>query len=178
MQGEADQIPDQEPGNIIFSLVQTEHEIFKRAGADLQAEIEVTLAEAICGFSRVVVKHLDGRGIHIKHPQQARRAIEPGQVLKIEGEGMPYKKSDSKGDLYLTIKIKFPDSDWLQDNQTIEKLRQLLPKPGKPIPTDLIDEVVYDECGNLEDFGADEEEGGNGWVDEDEEDGQQQCATQ
>lgn len=178
LQGEADQIPDQEPGDIIFSLVQTEHDIFRRAGADLQAEIEVTLAEALCGFSRVVIKHLDGRGIQIQHPQPIQRVLEPGQVLKVEGEGMPQKKSDAKGDLYLVVKVRFPDYGWLEKNNAIGKLRDLLPQPDKPISADVIDEVTYDEQANIEDFGVGEEGGGDGWVDEDEEDGQAQCAQQ
>ena len=103
LEGEADQVPDQEPGNIVFTLVQTEHNTFRRAGSDLSATIEVTLAEALCGFSRVVIKHLDGRGLHIQHPQPIANVLEPGQVIKVEGEGMPYKKSDLKGDLYLLV---------------------------------------------------------------------------
>lgn len=182
LEREADQIPDQEPGDIIFGLVQTEHPTFRRAGVDLSADMEVTLAEALCGFSRVVVKHLDGRGIHIQHPQHNARILEPGQIIKVSGEGMPYKKSDLKGDLYLVVKIKFPEHDWLVKNQAIPKLRELLPKPDKPIETDVVDNVTYDESANLDDFGAGAE--GEGWVDDDEKeegDGEgkgPQCAQQ
>lgn len=63
LQGEADQVPDQEPGDIIFELKETDHDTFARAGADLASDIEITLAEALAGFSRVVLTHLDGRGI-------------------------------------------------------------------------------------------------------------------
>lgn len=178
LEGEADQVPNQEPGDIVFSLVQTEHEIFRRQGTDLSAEIEVSLAEALCGFSRVVVKHLDGRGIQIQHPQPKTRVLEPGQVFKVAGEGMPHKKSDLKGDLYLIIKVKFPERAWLEHNQVIEKLRELLPKPEKPIQATEIDEVTYDATASLDEFGQGEDDGGT-WVDEDEEEeGQPQCAQQ
>ena len=178
LEREADQIPDQEPGDIIFGLVQTEHPTFRRAGVDLSADMEVTLAEALCGFSRVAVKHLDGRGIHIQHPQHIARVLEPGQVIKVSGEGMPYKKSDLKGDLYLVVKIKFPEHDWLVKKQAIPKLRELLPKPDEPIETKVVDDVTYDESANLDDFGAGAE--GEGWVDDDEkEEGDgPQCAQQ
>jgi DnaJ family protein A protein 2 len=178
LEGEADQIPNQEPGDIIFSLVQIEHPTFRRAGVDLLADTEVTLAEALCGFSRVVIKHLDGRGIHLQHPQPIARVLKPGQVIKVSGEGMPYKKSDMKGDLYLVVNIKFPEHDWLVKNQAITKLQELLPKPDKPIETDVVDDVTYDESANLDDFGAGAE--GEGWVDDDEEeDGKgPQCAQQ
>ena len=176
LEGEADQVPDQEPGDIVFGLVQTEHPTFRRAGVDLSADIDVTLAEALCGFSRVVIKQLDGRGIHIQHPQPIARVLEPGQVIKVSGEGMPHKKSDLKGDLYLVVKIRFPDHDWLVKNEAIPKLRELLPKPDEPIETDVVDDVTYDESANLEDFGAGADS--QDWVDDDEEEGGQQCAQQ
>ena len=176
LEGEGDQIPDQEPGDIVFSLVQTKHDVFTRSGADLLADIKVTLAEALCGFSRVVVKHLDGRGIQIQHPQPAARVLEPGQVIKVAGEGMPHKKSEQKGDLYLIVKVKFPDYGWLESQGALDKLKNLLPKPEPPIEADITDDVSYDESANLETFGG--AEGGEDWEDEEEEGAQAQCAQQ
>ena len=178
LEGEADQIPDQEPGDIVFTLVQTEHKIYQRSGADLQAEIEITLAEALCGFSRAVIKHLDGRGIQINHSHSKARVLEPGQIIKVEGEGMPQKKSDLKGDLYLVLKVKFPSNRWLEENQAAEKLQELLPKPEKPIAVDVVDEVTYDENASLESFGAGEHGSDEGWEDEEEEGGRPQCTQQ
>lgn len=177
MEGEGDQTPDQEPGDIVFGLVQTKHDVFTRSGADLSAEIEVTLAEALCGFSRVVVKHLDGRGLHIQHPQAAARVLEPGQVIKVAGEGMPHKKSEQKGDLYLMVKILFPDYGWLETQGALNKLKDILPKAEPPMQADVVDDVAYDETATIDDFG--EGEGGGDWVDEEEEAGNQaQCAQQ
>lgn len=177
LEGEADQVPDQEPGDIVFSLVQTEHSVFRRSGTDLSANIDVTLVEALCGFSRVVIKHLDGRGLHIQHPQPIARVLEPGQVIKVAGEGMPHKKSDLKGDLYLVVNIKFPERSWLEENQVMSKLQELLPKPDEPIKPDVVDDVTYDETASLEDFGTGAE-GGETWVDEDEGEEGPQCAQQ
>ena len=176
LEGEADQVPEQEPGDIVFSLVQIEHKIFRRAGADLSAEIEITLAESLCGFSRVVMKHLDGRGLHIQHPQSNTGVLRPGQVIKVVGEGMPQKKSELKGDLYLEVKVQFPDHAWLQKKQVLAKLRELLPPPGTSIQADVVDDVIYEEAASLDEFGAGAE-GDEGWVDDDE-DGEQQCAQQ
>ncbi|KAI9816851.1 MAG: hypothetical protein M1827_001496 [Pycnora praestabilis] len=174
LDGEADQVPDQEPGDIVFVLAEVEHETFRRSGADLAANIDITLAESLCGFSRVVVKHLDGRGIHINHPHG--RILRPDQTIKVTGEGMPYKKSDMKGDLYLMVKVKFPEDGWIHD-EACGKLQELLPKPVAPIAADTVDEVEYDENANLEDIGA--SSGGAQWEDEDEEEeGQPQCAQQ
>lgn len=179
IQGEADQLPDQEPGDIVFNLVEKEHSTFRRHGPDLLAEVHIDLLEALCGFSRTVVKHLDGRGIQIKHPQHGRGGpLKPGSVIKVAGEGMPHKKSELKGDLYLVVNVDFPDEKWLEQDQNIEKLKVLLPKPGNPVRAETVDEVDYEEDANLDSFGGSGEQGDQ-WEDADEEEGTQpQCAQQ
>ena len=179
LEGEADQVPDQEPGDIVFTIEQTKHPVFERSGADLSAELTVTLAEALCGFSRVVLKHLDGRGIHIEHPQKEDpRVLEPDQIIKVAGEGMPIKKSETKGDLYLIVKVTFPSYRWIEENGAREKLKEALPQePGVPeIEADIVDDVTYDEQASLEEYGGADQDGGD-WEDE-EEAGQAQCAQQ
>lgn len=180
LEGEADHIPGaQEPGDLIFHLQQLPHPTFQRAGADLSAKIEVTLAEALTGFHRIVIKHLDGRGIELQHPQKEGQILRPGQVLRIRGEGMPHKRSDTKGDLYLTVDMQFPpDGFLLSDPKLSEQLRTLLPPPPPPLQFDESDEVDFEPNASMEDFGGGDAAGG--WVDEDDEgEGQQpQCAQQ
>ncbi|KAL8837513.1 MAG: hypothetical protein Q9170_002506 [Blastenia crenularia] len=177
LQGEADQLPDQEPGDIIFNLVEAEHNTFSRAGPDLLAEVHIDLSEALCGFSRILVRHLDGRGIQIKHPQHQSDPLKPGSIIKVAGEGMPYKKSDLRGDLYLTVNVDFPDKNWLKQDQCIEKLKELLPKPPSAIQVETVDEVDYEENANLDTYGSIEQ--GDQWEDEDDQDSTQpQCAQQ
>lgn len=174
LEGEADQVPDQEPGDIIFRLVQEEHEVFDRAGSDLRASFDVTVAEALTGFSRVVIKHLDGRGIELTHP--AGKVLSPGQVLKVSGEGMPIKRSDSKGDLYLVVNVNFPEENWKPSPEMLEKIKQVLPSPEPPITAETVDEVEFDPKGNMEEFG--DAQGGSAWADEDDEEEPAQCAAQ
>lgn len=178
LEGEADQVPDQEPGDIVFKVVEEEHPVFTRAGSDLSATIDITLAESLSGFSRVVIKHLDGRGIELKHPQTPGGILFPGQVLKVPGEGMPIKRSDSRGDLYLVVNVKFPDANWKPTPAMLEKVKELLPKPDRPIASDTVDEVDYDPKAKLEDFGAHDGHGGSAWMDEDDDEEPAQCAAQ
>ncbi|KAH1356287.1 hypothetical protein LV164_001856 [Aspergillus fumigatus] len=178
LEGEADQAPGQEPGDIVFHIVEEEHPVFRRAGADLTANIDVTLAEALTGFSRVVIKHLDGRGIEITHPKTPGEVLSPGQVLKVPGEGMPLKRSDARGDLYLVVNINFPDAKWKPSAAVLERLREMLPKPDPLIQADTVDEVDYDPKGNLDDFGARDGQGSSAWEDEEEDGEPAQCAPQ
>jgi len=185
--GEADQSPDDErPGDIIFELVEAEHAVFDRAGADLHAELEISLSEALTGFSRVGVVHLDGRGIQLDVQQPEGRVLRPEQVLKIRGEGMPLKRSDAKGDLYLTIKVVFPEDGWLKTQAAVDKVRAVLPSPevkkyklGET--PEIIDSVAFETVDDMDDFGAgsdDPRAAGAQWEDEDEQPGGAQCQQQ
>ncbi|CAK7213278.1 DnaJ-like protein xdj1 [Sporothrix eucalyptigena] len=180
LEGEADQFPDQAPGDIVFTLVEEPNEVFTRIGDDLSAEIVVTLAEALTGFSRVVLKHLDGRGLHVDHPRG--KILQPMEVLKVAGEGMPRKRGEEKGDLYLSVKIEFPADGWLSDDDTYEAIRKLLPPPGPLISAEEVDEVEYEAGADIEEMGGRSGHARSGMMWEDEEDdedqGGPQCATQ
>ncbi|KAH6661279.1 hypothetical protein BKA67DRAFT_511427, partial [Truncatella angustata] len=148
LEGEADQHPDMRPGDIVFVLEEEPHDVFNRIGADLSADLDITLAEALGGFSRVVLAHLDGRGIKISHPRG--KILRPGQVLKVEGEGMPHKRGEAKGDLYLMVKINFPEDGWLKDESQYDALSKILPGPPEPIKAEEEDEVEYDDDADIE----------------------------
>lgn len=149
LEGEADEAPDVETGNIIMVLEEKEHEVFARMGADLTAPLVVSLADALTGFSRVVLKHLDGRGIHITHPKG--KVLKPGQVLKIKGEGMPHKKGETRGDLYLVVEIEFPEDGW---NPDVVAIRKVLPETkAEEIKVEHVDEVEYDPDADIEEVG-------------------------
>ncbi|KAF8473997.1 hypothetical protein BDZ91DRAFT_770378 [Kalaharituber pfeilii] len=169
LEGEADDQPNMETGSIVFILKEKLHDVFHREGADLSAEITVTLAETLCGFSRVVLKHLDGRGISITHPRG--KVLYQGQILKITGEGMPFKKGENRGDLYLTINVELPSEEWLSCPGNVERLGELLPKPtGKPLEVDFVDEVEFDPDASMDTYGEHDAYGGSAWVDAQDED--------
>jgi DnaJ family protein A protein 2 len=177
LHNEADQGPDDlEPGDLVFVLTQEPHDTFTRKGNDLTAEITVTLSEALTGLERVVIKHLDGRGIQIKVQQPKGKILRPGQVIKIAGEGMPIKKTDHRGDLYLVIHVEFPADGYIKTDAEINTLKKALPPPGPPVKSDLVDEVDYEES-SLESFGGAEAGQDEEWEDEDGPPGPQ-CATQ
>ncbi|KAF9431409.1 hypothetical protein BGZ76_000336 [Entomortierella beljakovae] len=179
MKGEADQLPDVETGDVILVLNQKDHSLFKRAGADLSCNITITLAEALCGFSKILLTHLDGRGIHVEQP--AGTVIKPGHVKKIVGEGMPYfKRPMTKGDLYITFDVEFPKDGW-QSAANLKTLETLLPARGDaPMEPELVDHCNLLEA-DIEDYGS-KTTSGNAYDSDDEDDdedirgGPVQCA--
>ena len=148
LEGEADQYPDQIPGDIIFTLVEEPHDTFTRLGYDLSAELKITLGEALGGFSRTVLKHLDGRGIALE--RQRGKILRPGDCLRVEGEGMPMKRGETSGDLYLLVDIEFPEDGWIKNDSEYESLNKMLPPPLPPIEAEEVDEVDYEDDADIE----------------------------
>ncbi|KKA26230.1 hypothetical protein TD95_000106 [Thielaviopsis punctulata] len=179
LEGEADQKPEQLPGDLVFHLKEEPHDVFTRVGSDLSAKIKITLAEALGGFTRVVLTHLDGRGLQVT--RERGKILRPGDVLRVAGEGMPPKRGDTFGDLYLTVDVIFPENDWIKDDASFKSLANLLPPPAAPIKADEVDEVEIEEGVDIEEMGANSQDPRyhDGWEDDDEhEGGGAQCQTQ
>ncbi|KAH7911354.1 hypothetical protein BJ138DRAFT_1113287 [Hygrophoropsis aurantiaca] len=143
--GAGDQEPDIPPGDVIFKLQVEPHDAFERSGSDLLANVSITLSEALLGFSRILITHLDGRGIRVSSPPG--KVIKPGQSIKLRGEGMPaYKHPDQKGDLFLILGVEMPDSSWMQGIDT-NALAQMLPPKKDEIDSSsiVVDEAAYEE---------------------------------
>ena len=93
---------------MIIVIQEKKHKIFKRKGADLFMDKEITLIEALTGLDFVLV-HLDGRKVRIQN--KSGEVIKPDSVFTCEGLGMPFhKRTYQMGNLFITFKIKFPSS--------------------------------------------------------------------
>ena len=127
--------------------------------------MHITLSEALLGFSRILITHLDGRGIQVTSPRG--KIIKPGDSIVLRDEGMPvHKNPDQRGNLYIMLEIDMPDDDWIQHvDQTVslpvhsrppslslitnsfQALESLLPpkKPEMDPRPAVVDEVPFEE---------------------------------
>ncbi|OII75081.1 hypothetical protein cand_004420 [Cryptosporidium andersoni] len=122
--GEADEKQGEVPGDVVFVLDEQEHSTFKRRGGDLFMEKNITLVEALTGYT-FTVTHLDGRKLLVK--SNPGDIAKPGDIKCINGEGMPtYKNPFVKGHLFLVINITFPDS---LNKKAQDTLKSILPAP-------------------------------------------------
>uniref|UniRef100_A0A182X580 J domain-containing protein n=1 Tax=Anopheles quadriannulatus TaxID=34691 RepID=A0A182X580_ANOQN len=132
LKGEGDQEPDCRPGDIVLVVEEKPHPVFKRNGQDLLVFLHLQIAEALCGF-RKVIKTLDARDIVIQSC--------PGEVVKhlstkaVYGEGMPLMNDPTeKGRLIIQFVVGFPDS---LPPEVVPEIRKYLPTPQPdPIPED------------------------------------------
>ncbi|KAF7726136.1 hypothetical protein EC973_009028 [Apophysomyces ossiformis] len=102
--GEGDELETGEAQDIEFVVEEKPHPVFERDGDDLKMTIQLTLAEALTGFSKPI-KTLDDRSLNVSN---SHSIIQPGQISRVNGEGMPNSKTGKKGDLILKYEIKFP----------------------------------------------------------------------
>ncbi|KAJ1994849.1 DnaJ-like protein xdj1 [Dimargaris cristalligena] len=124
--GQGDQTPGQDAPDVIFVLRQTEDAKFQRKDNDLHTAVSISLGEALVGFNRQLVTHLDGRGLVVNQP--TGKVVRPGQVKCIYNEGMPHRgKPYLRGALYLTIDIIFPPDHWIKEAREVAALSDLLP---------------------------------------------------
>ncbi|WFD31519.1 hypothetical protein MSPP1_002557 [Malassezia sp. CBS 17886] len=153
-EGEGDQLPDTPPANIVFQLKQTPHPAFELRGLDLRVSVQITLSEALLGFSRTVVTHLDGRRIHVT--KRRGSVVRPGDVDVVHGEGwLDQRHHDRRGDLYLVWDVEFPTDEWAC-GVNAEALSALLPAPRPDLVHDdstVVDHVAS-ERGDAKLFGS------------------------
>lgn len=115
------------------------HEIFKHMfviegkkdepnPADLLININISLAESLCGFVKKI-NHLDGKSHHLSY----NKIVKHGEVIVFKGLGMPsLEKEHDFGDLYVSVSIDYPD-DITSDKKG--RLWQILTDTSYPTKT-------------------------------------------
>ena len=122
-EGESDEMPDYEPGDVVIEIHIKKHSKFERKGADLTYVADISLLEALTGF-KLLIKHLDDREILIS--SKDKEIIKPGMIKTVKDCGMPFFEHPTMyGNLYIKFNIKFPKSINEKQNNA---LQQLFPK--------------------------------------------------
>jgi molecular chaperone DnaJ len=101
------------PGNLYVELSVKADPRFKREGADLLTEIELTYAQAALGCS-VQVPTTEGDQELAVDP-----GTQPGEVVVLRGKGMPKIGKHGRGDLLVRYGVRVP-------KQLTERQRELL----------------------------------------------------
>ena len=163
--GEGDEVPGTLPGDIIIVVQEKEHDTFKRKASDLLISVNLTITEALCGFTKTIT-HLDQPTRVLKIESKPGSVTKSGCVKMIAGEGMPYQGNIfTKGNLYIHFNVEFPKS---LPVSTVEALSKALPKVA---PASLNGEE--EECSMAEvdvsNFGKSSDQ--NGAEDDDDEEG-------
>jgi DnaJ-class molecular chaperone len=90
-------------GDLYITINIADHNMFTRKENDLYIDVPVTIKEAYKG-GKIDVPTFEGK-VDVKLPAKTQS----GKTLRLKGKGMPGLKGKNPGDLYVKIKIVFPE---------------------------------------------------------------------
>jgi DnaJ-class molecular chaperone len=150
-EGEADRIPGYIPGDIVITLIETEHPVFQRDGDNLIIAKDINLYQ-IYDYT-FDITHIDSRIIRICKSDTDALHLN-NSLRKISGLGMPvYKQENVYGDLFVRFNVVLP--------KTLEKLKEIVASENKETLGEKYDVLkVLENVSetDLEDFYTSEEE--------------------
>lgn len=115
--GDMPKRPGGKPGNLYVTVRVEASDQFRREGADLWTDEEVSFVKLLRGGT-VTIKGLLGEEIKLKIP----KGTPSGKVFRIAGSGMPKRKRGGKGNLYITVHAHVPEK---ASKKLIEHLRSV-----------------------------------------------------
>jgi molecular chaperone DnaJ len=89
-------------GDLYIILQVRPHKLFRRDGHDLHLTVPVSFAQAALG-TRLTVPTLKGTKDIVIPP-----GTQPGEIIRLRGEGVPYPKGARQGDLLVDVKVVIP----------------------------------------------------------------------
>lgn len=112
--GLGDQVPKQEPGNLVVRFSQADHARFRRHGDNLIHTVSISFADAL-KITPVHVRTLDNRSLTVCFDE----VVSPQTIRSISGEGMPVAEQTTemkllahsqlpRGDLFVRFDIQMP----------------------------------------------------------------------
>jgi DnaJ family protein B protein 11 len=100
---------------VCVEIREKKHPIFNRMENDLGITLDITLWEALLGFSRTIT-HLDSHELELN----CKSIVTPETIKEIDEEGMPYENGEI-GKLFVKFKIKFPEELTTEQRAAVSK---------------------------------------------------------
>lgn len=120
---EGHQLPEQPHGDVIVTFHVKTHPLYKRIQADLACQKEITLVQALCGFSYYLKSLEEQTFLEIRIPSGT--VVQPDDVIKIAGKGLPQKGSGIVGNLFIKFKVVLPSNNSIGAD-ALTQLRSIL----------------------------------------------------
>ena len=144
----ADEAPGMEAGDVVYVIKEKGSNMFARKKGDLLHIEKVTLAEALCGFTRNIMQ-LDGRVLRVTVPGGI--VTEPNAVKIVRNEGMPIRGSlTDHGSLFIHFNVDFPANMSPSD---VEEIKKVLKYPAQPQRVEGGEDVQMTPC-TLDRYGS------------------------
>lgn len=106
------------PGDLYIVLSVRPHEIFRREGYDLHLEVPISFVQAVLGTRLTIPTLKDHRELAVPPGTQ------PGETIRLKGEGVPYPKGSRRGDLLVEVRVLVPHTLTPRQRHLLEELAQ------------------------------------------------------
>ena len=121
--GMASPDPGGVPGDLYVVVRSRPDPRFQRDGADLWRHVSLPLTDAVLG-TKLEVDTLQGGKAEVAVPA----GIQPGTVLRLRGKGLPRFGEKERGEMYLRIDVRIPETIGREERELYERLRALARK--------------------------------------------------
>ncbi len=115
-------------GDLLVAIEVLDHEVFERDGNNLYLNYYISFPQAALGAS-VEIPTLTG-----KAKVKIAAGTQGGQVLRLQGKGLPQLQSNNVGDLIVNVSVWTPKSLTKEEKSMMEKLSvhdNFTPKPSQ-----------------------------------------------
>ena len=107
-------------GNLYARIFVKKHSVFERREDDLFTSLQINFSQAVLG-DEIELKVIEGTNILLQIPA----GTESGKILRISGKGIPhFGTRNSRGNLYVELKINTPRKLSKTQKELLEKLKQ------------------------------------------------------
>jgi len=120
-------------GNLYIVINVKPHEYFKRRDNDILLNLTINVAQAALG-AEVQIPTVDGPAT-LKIPTGSQ----PGKVLRLRGKGVPYLRSNGRGDQLVVLNVEVPTRLNAEQRQLFEQLAKSLGSEVHPAERSFID---------------------------------------
>jgi molecular chaperone DnaJ len=108
------------PGDLFVVMAIEEHDLFKRDGAHLHLELPVSVFQAMLG-AKVSITTILGEEQEIT----VQPGSQPGEVIRLNGAGMPHVNNRRRGDLYVHLRVVVPSKLTGEQRKLLEQVAEL-----------------------------------------------------
>ena len=108
-----------EPGDLYVRVNVRPDPRFEREGADIHTETMIPVFDAVLG------RELEVETVQGKTTVHIPEGMQPGQILRIKGKGLPVLSSSRFGDHYLTVHIDIPKRLSRDEKKLMEEWRNM-----------------------------------------------------
>jgi DnaJ-class molecular chaperone len=102
-------------GDALVTLRVMPHRLFRREGNDIHVDLPITLGETVLG-AKVDVPTPTG-SVVLTIPANSNT----GKVLRLRGKGVPNRRDDGRGDLYVALRVVLPEKADAELKSFVEK---------------------------------------------------------